>query len=57
MALIKNGFIIKEIPAEMRERAGGKSSINSIRSIYYMLKVVLAVIIAYVKPRQLRKEV
>jgi hypothetical protein len=36
---------IKEVPVQMRERAGGKSSISSFRSIYYMIKVSLALIL------------
>ena len=40
------GAKIVEIPVQMRERQGGKSSINPIRSIYYMIKVSLALILA-----------
>lgn len=40
-----NGFRVKEVPVEMREREGGVSSINALRSIYYMIKVSLALII------------
>ena len=36
---------IREVPVQMRERAGGKSSINVVRSVYYMVKVSLALII------------
>lgn len=36
---------IKEIPVIMHEREGGKSSITFRRSIYYMIKVSLAIII------------
>ena len=41
---IKAGARVLEVPASMRERIGGKSSIKSLRSIYYMLKVTLAVL-------------
>jgi len=51
VSLIKNGYTIKEIPVVMRERKGGKSSINLLKSIYYMIKVVIAVIITYIKPK------
>lgn len=44
--LLKKGFIIKEIPVKMNERLSGKSSINSIKSIYYMIKVSLSIIIS-----------
>lgn len=40
-----NGARIKEIPVIMRERAQGVSSINLKKSIYYMIKVSLAIII------------
>ena len=36
---------LKEVPVIMRERAGGTSSINIWRSVYYMIKVSLAIII------------
>ncbi len=39
-----NGAIIKEVPVIMHEREGGKSSIGSLSSIYYMIKVSLAII-------------
>ena len=40
------GARIVEVPVEMRERQGGRSSINPLRSIYYMIKVSLALILA-----------
>ena len=39
------GAVINEVPVVMRERTTGKSSINLKRSIYYMIKVGLAIII------------
>lgn len=39
------GFRVKEIPVVMRERGGGVSSINVIRSVYYMIKVSLSLLI------------
>ena len=36
---------IKEVPVVMREREGGRSSINTWRSVYYMIKVSLDIII------------
>jgi hypothetical protein len=35
----------------MRHRIGGVSSINSTRSIYYMLKVLLAVVVGLFRAR------
>lgn len=40
----KNGLMLKEVPVEMQERQGGASSISGIKSLYYMVKVTLAVI-------------
>jgi glycosyltransferase involved in cell wall biosynthesis len=37
------GLRIREVPIEMRERRGGRSSITPIRSGYYMIKVVMAI--------------
>jgi len=34
-----------EVPVEMRERAGGTSSITALRSVYYMVKVLLAIFV------------
>jgi glycosyltransferase involved in cell wall biosynthesis len=40
-----------EIPVIMRERMGGVSSINSTRSVYYMVKVLLAVVVGLCRAR------
>lgn len=40
-----NGARIKEVPVVMRERTNGVSSINFTKSVYYMIKVSLAIII------------
>lgn len=45
VAAIMHKGKIKEIPVIMHERDGGKSSITIKRSIYYMIKVSLAIII------------
>lgn len=39
------GAKIEEVPVQMRERQGGVSSINPVRSVYYMIKVSLALIL------------
>ncbi len=41
----RNGFVLEEIAVRMRERGSGKSSISTLRSIYYMVKVLLAIFI------------
>jgi len=40
---------VAEVPVQMRERAGGASSINAFASIYYMFKVTLAVLLTYLR--------
>lgn len=45
---VMNKGKIMEIPVKMRERKNGNSTINWFRSIYYMFKVSLAVIICRV---------
>ena len=42
VAASTSGYRIIEVPVKMRERQGGVSSINIVRSVYYMLKVSLA---------------
>lgn len=44
VALLKKGFRLEETQVNMFERTAGKSSINFGRSIYYMLKVSLAIL-------------
>jgi glycosyltransferase involved in cell wall biosynthesis len=39
-----SGAAIMEVPVQMKERNGGISSINFIKSIYYMIKVSLAIL-------------
>ncbi len=39
------GLRLVEVPVTMRERGGGRSSINALHSIYYMLKVLLALFV------------
>jgi glycosyltransferase involved in cell wall biosynthesis len=36
---------LMEVPVAMRERGGGRSSITSLRSVYYMVKVLLAIFV------------
>ena len=40
-----NGYRIKEVSVNMQEREHGSSSINILKSIYYMVKVVFAILI------------
>lgn len=40
-----SGFRVKEVPVVMNERTGGVSSISTFKSVYYMIKVTLAILI------------
>lgn len=42
----KKGFKCIEVPVHMFEREGGQSSIRAWKSVYYMIKVTLAIVIA-----------
>lgn len=44
VAVSKYGGKISEVPVIMRERQNGESSISTIKSLYYMIKVSLAII-------------
>jgi glycosyltransferase involved in cell wall biosynthesis len=52
----RNGFSIREIPVRMREREHGRSSISAVRSVYYMVKVLLAIFVDLFKGRLVRRE-
>jgi glycosyltransferase involved in cell wall biosynthesis len=43
------GFKITEVPVEMKERQGGVSSIGAFASVYYMIKVSLAILFTWVR--------
>jgi len=43
--LLKMKYRFKEVPADMKEREGGKSSINSWKNVYYMINVILSILI------------
>lgn len=42
---VMNGYKVEEVPVCMHERQSGKSSINPMKSINYMIKVPLAILI------------
>ncbi|PZO94882.1 glycosyltransferase family 2 protein [Streptococcus halichoeri] len=44
--LLKKGFRLKEVPANMFEREAGVSSISSLKAIFYMTDVLTSIIIA-----------
>ncbi len=45
ISAVNHGFKVMEVPVEMRERMGGVSSINPLKSVYYMIKVSLAILL------------
>ena len=49
MRLIRHKRKIAEVPVEMRSRHGGVSFISPVVSVYYMIKVTLAIIIERVR--------
>lgn len=42
---------VTEVPVIMHQRGGGRSSINSFRSVYYMVKVLLALLVVATRGR------
>ena len=49
VAVLKDGYAVQEMPVLMREREWGESSINFGKSVYYMIKVSFAILIAWMK--------
>lgn len=49
VAVLRKKLIVKEIPVIMYEREGGVSSISPKKSIYYMIKVTLAMLIERIR--------
>jgi glycosyltransferase involved in cell wall biosynthesis len=45
----RQGARVGEIPVQMRERQGGRSSIRYLATLYYMIKVTLAILIDTLK--------
>lgn len=43
VAILRKGKKVLEVPVVMREREEGTSSINGLKSVYYMIKVTLAI--------------
>lgn len=49
VAVLRRGMKVEEIPVIMHERAGGVSSISLKKSVYYMVKVTLAILIERIR--------
>jgi len=53
--LHKCGLMMKEVPVKINQRYSGESSITKIKSIYYMVKVLLAIFVDCFKKRPVLK--
>lgn len=51
LMLHKHRLRLVELPVRMRERAAGRSSIRGLRTVYYMAKVMLAILIGALRRR------
>ena len=49
--VFKHRLRVREVPIAMRPRESGRSSITVVRSVYYMIKVVLAIFMAILRRR------
>ena len=49
VAVIRRNMRVEEIPVVMKEREGGVSSISMKKSVYYMIKVTLAILIEWIR--------
>lgn len=47
---------MREVPVSMRERGGGRSSITAARSVYYMIKVLLAIFVGLFRRNVVQQE-
>lgn len=50
--ILRKGYKVVEVPVEMNDRQEGVSSINIFKSVYYMVKVSLAIIIDGFRPKE-----
>ncbi len=50
--LLMNGFRLGEVPITMKERAHGASSITGLNTLFYMIKVIFAIIIVKIRRRR-----
>lgn len=50
--ILKKGYKVTEIPVKMNERKTGKSSINAFKSIYYMIKVGISIILTSINTKR-----
>ena len=55
VAVLNGGYRIRELPAKMRMRTGGSSSIRAWKTAYYMVNVVLSILLSDGKFRGRRR--
>lgn len=55
--VIKRRLRVCEVPVRMRERTAGRSSITPLRAVYYIFKVLLALLVDLFRPRERSREV
>ena len=46
------GLVVEEVPVRMQDRVSGLSSIRYLKTLYYMIKVTLAIVLNYLKPKK-----
>lgn len=56
VSFLKNGYKIKEVPVEMKERLTGKSSFGWLYSIYLLFSVSISILLESVKVYKLKNE-
>ena len=56
VSLLVNKYKVEEVPVSMNERKNGKSFVTPLKSIDYMIKVVLAIIVDSISLRKRRKK-
>lgn len=47
--LLKQGYKVGEVPVNMKERTGGKSSIRAWKNFYYMINVCLSIVMISIR--------
>lgn len=52
--LMRNGFVVKEVQVEMRERTAGESYLNFTKSVSYMLRMSISILLVQWFRRKIR---
>lgn len=47
--LVKDGYTVKEVAVNMKERTSGKSSIHTWKNVYYMINVIFSILIVGIR--------